>query len=109
MRKDAGVIAAAQVDPSSPPGPWPAGLKIRVLHLVNSWAQGGAETIVAMLAMNLDRERFAVVPCALVPGGPVEEQLRAAGITCRALGIPYRSILTGPFFVANVGRMLAAL
>jgi len=83
--------------------------KIRVLQLVDSFHVGGAERVVSMLALHTDRERFEVIPCAFRQAGPLEEDLRAAGIEYRVLGVPRRSILTGPLFVANFRCTLAAL
>jgi L-malate glycosyltransferase len=83
--------------------------KIRVLQLVESFAVGGAERVVLMLAMHTNRQRFEVIPCALRQSGPLEDDLRAAGKEYRMLGIPRRSILTGPLFVANFRRTLRAL
>jgi glycosyltransferase involved in cell wall biosynthesis len=62
-----------------------------------------------MLALNMNRERFEVIPCTLRRGGPLEDDLRAAGIPYRILGIPRRSILSGPLFVANLRQTLGAL
>jgi glycosyltransferase involved in cell wall biosynthesis len=70
---------------------------------------GGAERLVAMLAINIDRKRFEVIPCALRESGPLEEELKTTGIDYRILGIPRRSILTGPLFIADLRRTLAIL
>jgi glycosyltransferase involved in cell wall biosynthesis len=83
--------------------------KIRILQLVESFGVGGAERIVLMLAMNTNRERFEVIPCALRQSGPLEDDLKTAGIQYRILGIPRRSLLTGPLFIVNLRRTLGAL
>jgi L-malate glycosyltransferase len=83
--------------------------KIRVLQLVESLGMGGAERLIAMLAINSDRKRFEIIPCALRESGPLEQELKAAGVDYRILGIPRRSILTGPLFIADLRRTLAAL
>jgi glycosyltransferase involved in cell wall biosynthesis len=83
--------------------------KIRVLQLIDSLVVGGAERVVLMLALNMNRERFEVIPCTLRGGGPLENDLKAAGIPYRILGIPRRSILSGPFFVVNLRQTLRAL
>jgi L-malate glycosyltransferase len=70
---------------------------------------GGAEKIVLSLATKTDRKRFEVIPCALLRSGPLEEEMKAAGLTYRVLGLPRRSVLTGPFFLADLKRILAAL
>ncbi len=79
------------------------------MQLINSWALGGAEKIVAMLAMNIDRKRFEVLPCALERTGPIEEDLKASGVNYRVLGLRRRSVLTGPLFVADFWRVLEKL
>src|SRR5262245_44794876 len=83
--------------------------KVRVLQLVENFSLGGAEKIVLTLAMKSGRERFEVIPCAIRATGPLEEELKTAGIQYRILGIARRSILTGPFFVADFRRALRAL
>lgn len=83
--------------------------KIRVLQLISSFALGGAERIVTMLAMNMDRQRFEVIPCAVRFSGPLEEDLKASGVQYRVLGISRRSILTGPLFFSDVRRQLTAV
>jgi glycosyltransferase involved in cell wall biosynthesis len=85
------------------------GPKIRVLQLTENFKVGGAERVAFLLARHIDRERFEVIPCALRQTGPLEEEMRAAGIDCRVLGIPRRSILTGPLFATNLQRTIQAL
>lgn len=58
----------------------------RVLHLVLELGLGGAESMVALLARHLDRERFDVHVWALDAGGENERRLRDAGIPVQALG-----------------------
>ena len=83
--------------------------KIRVLQLVDNLGVGGAERLVLMLATKTDRERFEVVPCAIRGSGPLEDELKAAGIPYRILGIARRSVLTGPFFMADLRRVVRTL
>jgi len=83
--------------------------KIRVLQLIDGFTVGGAERIVLMLAMHTNRERFQVIPCALHRSGPIEEELKAAGVEYRVLGIQRRSVLTGPPFLFDLRRILVAL
>ncbi len=83
--------------------------KIRVLQLVNRFAMGGAERVVLSLAMHTDRDRFEVIPCAWEGSGPLEDEFKAAGITCRVLGRRRRSVLTGPLFAADLRRIVVAL
>ena len=83
--------------------------KIRVLQLIHSFGLGGAERVVTMLAVNMDRQRFEVIPCAIESSGPFEEDLKTTGIPYRVLGSRRRSILTGPLFVADCQRLLVVL
>jgi glycosyltransferase involved in cell wall biosynthesis len=82
--------------------------KTRVLQLVNSFALGGAERVVTMLATHADRSRFEVIPCAIRASGPLEEDLQAAGIQYQVLGIRRRNI-TNPLFLADFRRLLAGI
>jgi len=83
--------------------------KIRVLELIDTFTVGGAEKLVLSLATSLDPNRFEVIPCALFRSGPLEQEMRAAGIEYRILGLPRRSVLAGPFFIADVSRIVTAL
>jgi glycosyltransferase involved in cell wall biosynthesis len=83
--------------------------KIRVLQLIHSFSLGGAERVVTTLAVNMDRTRFEVIPCAIESSGPFEEDLKAGGVQYRVLGHRRRSILTGPLFLADCRRLLVAL
>jgi glycosyltransferase involved in cell wall biosynthesis len=83
--------------------------KIRVLQLIDSFTVGGAEKLVLSLATNTDPKRFDVIPCALFQSGPLEQEMRAASIEYRILGLPRRSVLAGPFFIADVSRIVTAL
>jgi glycosyltransferase involved in cell wall biosynthesis len=83
--------------------------KIRVLQLIDGFALAGAERVVLTLAANLDRKEFDVIPCALRRSGPLEEELRTAGINYRVLGLRRRSVLTGPLFISDLRRTIRAL
>jgi glycosyltransferase involved in cell wall biosynthesis len=83
--------------------------KIRVLQLVENLGVGGAERLVLMLAMNSDPKRFEVIPCAIQESGPLADELKAAGIPHRTLGMSRHSVLTGPLFIADLRRILAVL
>jgi glycosyltransferase involved in cell wall biosynthesis len=83
--------------------------KIRVLQLIDTFNVGGAEKIVLSLATKIDCERFEAIPCALLRSGPLEEEIKAAGVAYRILGLRRRSILTGPLFLADLRRMVVAL
>jgi glycosyltransferase involved in cell wall biosynthesis len=83
--------------------------KIRVLQLIDTFNIGGAEKIVLSLATKIDRDRFEVIPCALFRSGPLEEEMKAADVLYRIIGSPRKSILTGPFFIADLMRMIVGL
>jgi glycosyltransferase involved in cell wall biosynthesis len=83
--------------------------KIRVLQLIDTFSVGGAEKIVLSLAAKTDRDRFEVIPCALFRSGPLEAEMKAAGIAYRILGLPRRSVLTGPLFLADLRRIVTAV
>ncbi len=86
-----------------------ASQRVRVLQLIDGFSMGGAERVVLMLALHSDRERFDVIPCALYRSGPLEEEMKAAGIHYHVLGLQRRSVLSGPLFVGDVLRILSAL
>jgi glycosyltransferase involved in cell wall biosynthesis len=53
--------------------------RIRVLEMIDRPFLGGGQAIVLSLARNLDRDRFETSVCA-AGGGPLEEEVRKAGI-----------------------------
>jgi glycosyltransferase involved in cell wall biosynthesis len=83
--------------------------KIRVLQLIDTFDVGGAEKIVLSLATTIRNDRFEVIPCALFGSGPLEEEMKAAGIAYRIIGLRRRSVLTGPFFIADLSRIVITL
>jgi glycosyltransferase involved in cell wall biosynthesis len=83
--------------------------KIRVLQLIDTFNVGGAEKVALALATKTDRNRFEVVPCAVFRSGPLEEEMKSAGILYRILSMPRRSVLTGPLFFSDLCRMVAAV
>ena len=83
--------------------------KIRVLQLIDGLTVGGAERVVLMLSAHADNSCFEMIPCALHRTGPLEDELRAAEIRYQVLGLRRRSIFTGPLFLADTRRILAAL
>jgi glycosyltransferase involved in cell wall biosynthesis len=85
------------------------GRKIRVLQLIGGFRMGGAERLILSLATEVNRDRFDVIPCAWGQVGPLEKELRAAGVPYRVLGLQRRSILTGPLFLLDLRRIVAAL
>jgi glycosyltransferase involved in cell wall biosynthesis len=60
--------------------------RIRVLHIVYSLQVGGAERVVTNYALHHDREVYEPVVVALTQSGPLEEDLRAAGVRVYVLG-----------------------
>jgi glycosyltransferase involved in cell wall biosynthesis len=83
--------------------------KIRVLQLIDTFNMGGAEKLVLSLATKIDRERFEVIPCAMRRSGPLEQEIKAAGVAYRTLELPRRSVLTGPIFLADLRHIVVAL
>jgi glycosyltransferase involved in cell wall biosynthesis len=64
----------------------PAVRKTKVLHVIPTLDQSGAEKQLTLLATNLPADRFDVCVCALTRGGFYERPLREAGIPVRVLG-----------------------
>jgi glycosyltransferase involved in cell wall biosynthesis len=60
--------------------------RIRVIEVIATLDAAGAEREVALLATRLDRARFDVRVLALTRGGPLEANLRAAGVPVDVLG-----------------------
>ena len=60
--------------------------RIKVLHIVYSLQLGGAERVVTNYALHHTREVYEPVVVALTQGGPLEEDLRAAGVRVYILG-----------------------
>lgn len=61
-------------------------MKRRILHVIATLDRGGAEKQLALLATHLPRDEFDVHVCALTRGGPLEGELRDAGIPVSILG-----------------------
>lgn len=55
-------------------------MTIRILHIIPTLVRGGAEKQLALLAAGLPRDRFDVHVCVLTHTGPLEADLRQAGI-----------------------------
>ena len=58
----------------------------RILHVIPTLDQSGAEKQCALLAANLPKDRFEVRVAALDRGGPYEAELAAAGIPVEIVG-----------------------
>jgi glycosyltransferase involved in cell wall biosynthesis len=61
-------------------------MPIRVMYILTELAPGGAERCVANLATGLDRRRFEASVVGL-RGGPMADELRAAGVRCESLDL----------------------
>ena len=58
----------------------------RLLHIIPTLDQGGAEKQLVLLASRLPRDEFDVRVCALTRGGPLEGPLHDAGIPLSVIG-----------------------
>ncbi|MCU0961014.1 MAG: glycosyltransferase [Pirellulaceae bacterium] len=58
----------------------------RILHIIPTLDQGGAEKQLTMLATRLPRERFDIHVCALTRSGPLAEPLVEAGLPLQTIG-----------------------
>lgn len=58
----------------------------RILQIIPSLDRSGAEKQLALLSQGLPRDEFEVHICALTRGGPLEADLRAAGVPVTILG-----------------------
>ncbi len=61
-------------------------MKTRILQIIPTLDRSGAEKQLALLACRLPREEFEVHVCALTRGGPLESELRQAGIPVTVIG-----------------------
>lgn len=53
---------------------------IKIIHLIPTLALGGAERLVVDLCVSLSRSEFESVVVTTVAGGPLEEELKTAGV-----------------------------
>ncbi|MCC6953612.1 MAG: glycosyltransferase [Deltaproteobacteria bacterium] len=67
---------------------------MKVLFITTGLLTGGAEMMLLKLVSRIDRDRFEPVVLSLLEGGPVGEQLRAAGVPVHVLGM--RAGIPGP-------------
>jgi len=76
------------IDSTNPP--WVArpavGSKRRVLHIIPSLDQSGAEKQLALAAIHLPREKYDVRVIAVTRGGHYEQVLREAGVDVHVIG-----------------------
>jgi glycosyltransferase involved in cell wall biosynthesis len=79
--------------------------KLSVLQLIPTLDRSGAEKQMVMLAKNLPRDRFRVEVAALTRSGPLEVELKAAGIPVTVIG---KRLKQDPFALARLVRFLKA-
>jgi len=77
--------------------------KIRILWIVPSLDQGGAEKQLCLLAQGIDREKFEPLVITLTRSGPREQELREAN--CPMVHIHKR----GKFDIGAYGRLIKAI
>ncbi|MCA9248724.1 MAG: glycosyltransferase [Planctomycetales bacterium] len=63
----------------------------RILHIIATLDRAGAEKQLALLARRLPRDRFDIHVCALTRGGPLREELTAAGIPVTVLNKRFKA------------------
>src|SRR6185312_14346907 len=75
----------------------------RVLQLIPTLDRSGAEKQLVLLAKGLPKERFKVEVAALTRLGPLEHDLRDAGIPVTLIGKPLKA---DPFALMRLSRFL---
>ncbi|MFV0337420.1 MAG: glycosyltransferase [Chthoniobacterales bacterium] len=58
---------------------------IRVLHIIDGFALGGAQTVVLEIAKHIDKETFALEVAGMHGEGPFYESIRATGVPVHVL------------------------
>jgi glycosyltransferase involved in cell wall biosynthesis len=79
--------------------------RIRVLHVINNLATGGAEAMLVRLALAL-RDDFDQHVVCILDRGPLAERLAGSGITVEALGVSPR--LPNPLAIPRLARRVRA-
>lgn len=82
---------------------------IKVVHILNTLAIGGAENCVRLLVSHLDRQRFSPLVICTIEGGPYAEELARQGVRVKVLKRKRRSILLFPLFCWDVMTTLIQL
>ena len=72
-------------------------MPIRVIQIVEDLKVGGLERVIQSLALGLPKEKYDVKVWCLTKGGPVADELQAAGIDVEILGMGPRCTL--PFLL----------
>ncbi len=78
---------------------------LKVLQLIPTLDRSGAEKQMAILARGLPRDRFRVEVAALTRSGPLEAELRDAGILVTVIGKPLK---LDPIALLRLARFLEA-
>ena len=78
---------------------------LKVLQLIPTLDRSGAEKQLVLLATGLPRDRFAVEVAALTRLGPLEAELKAAGIPVTALG---KRLKVDPLVLLRLTQFLRA-
>lgn len=79
--------------------------RLRVLHLISSFGDGGAETMLRRLAVSMDRQRFQNAIVHVTDNDSREAApLRAAGISVTPLDMPRR--ISNPLPLFRLGAIL---
>lgn len=81
-------------------------MSYRILQIIPSLDRSGAEKQMLLLATRLPRSEFEVHVCALTRGGPLAEELRAAGIPVTVIGKRWRA---DPLAYARLERLVRRL
>lgn len=80
--------------------------RVRILHVIPSLDQSGAEKQLALLAIHLPADRFETHVCAVTRGGYYERVLRDAGVPVHLLG---KRIKWDPFALWRLKRLMTDL
>jgi glycosyltransferase involved in cell wall biosynthesis len=81
-------------------------MKLRVCLVIPTLVQGGAEKQLSLLASHLPKDRFDCHVVVLTHTGPIEEQLRDAGVSVHIIGKRWKADPTAYF---RLKRKLAEL
>lgn len=80
--------------------------QIRILHVIPTLDQSGAEKQLALLAKNLPADRYEVHVCAITRGGYYEQVLRDAGVAVHRLA---KRLKWDPFTLWRLKRLMSDL
>ena len=60
--------------------------KIKIVYLITGLKTGGAETVLARLVSNLDKERFTPIVVSIIPIAEIGIKIKQQGIRVESLG-----------------------